>query len=98
MQVSTLSVPPAPGHNRAGRAGDVSSPDRKKKNPATHLIIVIKDTGRDTLVEILLSSQRAAFDHVLSKRKSWHENDHFKSLSASLCHFRLSVSLAGICG
>ena len=40
---------------------------------------MIKVTGRDTLVEILLSSQRAGFDHVLSKRKSWRENEHFLS-------------------
>lgn len=77
VQGSALSVPPASGHSRAGRARDVSNPGLKKKTHYPHLIVVIKVTGRDTSVEILLSSQRAGFDHVLSKRKSWHENDHF---------------------
>lgn len=79
MQGSAFSIPPASGHGGAGRARDVSNPDLKKKNPTRypHLIVVIKVTGRDTSVEILLSSQRAGFDLVLSKRKSWHENDDF---------------------
>lgn len=77
VQGSALSVPPASGHGRAGRARDVSNPDVKKKPSYPHLIVVIKVTGRNTSVEILLSSQGAGFDHILSKCKSWHENDHF---------------------
>lgn len=78
MQGSALSIPLASGHGRAGRPHDVSNPDLKKNTTRyPHLIVVIKVTGRDTSVEIPLSSQRAGFDHVVSKCKSWHEKDHF---------------------
>lgn len=66
----------------AGQVGLMMFPIQIWKKPQIcypHLIGVIKVTRRDTSVEILLSSQRAAFDHVLSKYKNWCKKIRFLS-------------------